>query len=179
MERWDMFNAKLNRANTEKVNTETVALVETPVTNGHTKKATPPTQSPSRSPAKREAESEDLSELATSPPPKKKQKAVAVDADAAFAAKLQAEENMLARPTRGGSSRKAAPTKKKTPKKKKTKNKVSGEDDSDLETGSEKPKPKRTGGFHVSILGYIQVPFAEFAVETIKTVASVVRATWR
>lgn len=145
MERWDLFNAKQNGTATD------TAPKESPVTNGH-RPTSPEVQSPSERPRKREADSAELSETTETPQPKKKRKSAGVDADAAFAARLQAEENMLARPTRGGSSRKAAPAKKKSPKKKKMKNRVSGEDDSDLDgSGVEKPKPKRTGGFHVSL----------------------------
>ena len=110
---------------------------------------------------KRKSESEDpvdeseLSNVLVTPPPKKKRKAEpAMDADAMFAAKLQAEENSRARPTRGGANRKSVVVKKKkkTPKKK-TSNKVNAEDDSDLDSsdsGNEK-KVNRSGGFHVSI----------------------------
>ena len=104
---------------------------------------------------KREHEEDDdeLSEVSNSPPPKKKRKQIpAVDEDAAFAAKLQAEENSRARPTRGGVTRKTMVTKKKkkTPKKK-TFSKAKAED-SDVEgSGSEagEKKVNRTGGFHV------------------------------
>ncbi|MCJ1415053.1 hypothetical protein MMC32_001383 [Xylographa parallela] len=107
---------------------------------------------------KRKSESEDpvdeseLSNALVTPPPKKKRKAEpAMDADAMFAAKLQAEENSRARPTRGGANRKSVVVKKKkkTPKKK-TSNKVNAEDDSDLDSsgsGNEK-KVNRSGGFH-------------------------------
>lgn len=103
------------------------------------------TESPSASPAKREAKSESHSTVLDSPPPKKKRK-TSIDADAAYAARLQAEEDARARPTRGGASRKAAPVKKK--KKKAKKERVTGSDDSDLED-EENPKPKRNTGFHV------------------------------
>lgn len=131
-----------------------------PATNGHAdnKGESEPsaTLSPTLpSPQKRDAELEDLSDVADKSPPKKKRKAGStVDADAAYAAKLQAEENLRARPTRGGSTRKAAPVKKKksTPRSK-TAKKVKAEDDSDLEASeaSGKKEVNRTGGFHVRL----------------------------
>lgn len=118
-----------------------------PKTNGVHKPAQP---SSSSSPAKREAPSEDLSDVVDTLPPKKKRKA-SIDADAAFAAKLQAEEERLARPTRGGANRKAAPVKRR---KKVKKERVTGSDDSDMdEDGSKPPKPKKETGFHVSQCG--------------------------
>lgn len=91
-----------------------------------------------------------VSELDDDPPKKKVKKTKsAEDDDAAYAARLQAEENARMRSTRGGNTkRKAAPVKKKA--KKKSSNKVKGEDDSDLDTGSggEKKSPSRKGGFH-------------------------------
>lgn len=118
-----------------------------PKTNGVHKPAPPSSTS---SPAKREAASEDLSDVVDTLPPKKKRKA-SIDADAAFAAKLQAEEERLARPTRGGANRKAAPVKRK---RKAKKERVTGSDDSDLdEDGSKPQKPKKETGFHVSQFG--------------------------
>lgn len=95
---------------------------------------------------------DDLSDVPDTPPPKKKRKTVPLDSDAAFAAKLQAEENIRARPTRGGANRKTPAVKKKRTPKKKTANKVKAEDDSDIDgSGSEvgEKKPNRSGGFHV------------------------------
>ena len=78
------------------------------------------------------------------------------DSDAAFAAKLQAQENGRIRSTRGGGPKKAVSAKKKSPKKKKkTSAKVKAEDDSDLDgSGSDvkERKVNRSGGFHVSRL---------------------------
>ena len=76
-----------------------------------------------------------------------------MDDDAAFAARLQAEENSRARPTRGGVNKKAIPAKKKkrTPKKKGSE-KIKPEDDSDLEGSGDEAADKkvnRNGGFHV------------------------------
>lgn len=80
-----------------------------------------------------------------------------MDADALYAARLQAEENLRARPTRGGIVRKSAPVKKKkSPTKAKTSKKVKAEDDSDLEgSDGEKKEVNRTGGFHVSRVSLI------------------------
>lgn len=85
-----------------------------------------------------------LSDAASTPP--KKRKSV-MDDDAAFAARLQAEENSRARPTRGGTSRKVSLAKKK----KKTAARIGLNEDSGLsgsETGS-KRKVNRNSGFHV------------------------------
>ncbi|KAJ5115325.1 hypothetical protein NUU61_001084 [Penicillium alfredii] len=103
---------------------------------------------PSTSPVKRDADSEERFEpTSTSPPTKKRKPDTDVDADAVFAAKLQAEENLRARPTRGGNTRRAPPTKKKT--KTKTSKRVKAEDDSDIDSGSEtKKEVNRSGGFH-------------------------------
>ena len=103
------------------------------------------------SPQKRYIDNDEPSEeLNRTPPPKKRRSGKDVDADAVLAAKLQAEENLRARPTRGGNSRRAAPAKRKS--KSKTTKKVKAEDDSDLESGSESNKKEvnRSGGFHVS-----------------------------
>lgn len=106
---------------------------------------------------KRVSEDDELSDVPNTPPPKKKRKVEHfVDADAAFAAKLQAEENSRARSTRGGANRKNITIKKKkrSPKKK-TSDKIKAEDDSDLQdSGSEvtEKKVNRSGGFHVSLL---------------------------
>ena len=99
---------------------------------------------------KREADLEELSELTDTAPPKKKRKPSAED-DATLAARLQAEEDMLSRPTRG--ARKAAPVKKKkkTPKKKsETRIRDNSDDDDNSEKSSE--KPVKTTGFHKPLL---------------------------
>lgn len=102
---------------------------------------------------KRTSDEDDLSDLPDISPPKKKRKAEPfVDADALYAAKLQAEENSRARPTRGAARKHTLIKKKRTPKKK-TAEKVKAEDDSDLQnSGSETTEKKvnRSGGFHVS-----------------------------
>lgn len=102
---------------------------------------------------KRTSDEDDLSDLPDISPPKKKRKAEPfVDADALYAAKLQAEENSRARPTRGAARKHTVFKKKRSPKKK-TSEKVKAEDDSDLQnSGSETTEKKvnRSGGFHVS-----------------------------
>lgn len=104
---------------------------------------------------KRTSDEDDLSDLPDISPPKKKRRAEPfVDADALYAAKLQAEENSRARPTRGAARKHTVFKKKRTPKKK-TSEKVKAEDDSDLQnSGSEtmEKKVNRSGGFHVSCL---------------------------
>lgn len=123
-----------------------------------------PTQSPLSNPVvsppaseksqKRESDDDELSDVPDTPSPKKKRKVDHyVDDDAAFAAKLQAEENSRARSTRNGMNRKTVliKKKKKNPRKK-TSNKVKAEDDSDLQDSySEVTEKKinRSGGFHV------------------------------
>ena len=103
---------------------------------------------------KRSADGEYPSDIMDMPSPKKKSKANhIIDADAAFAARLQAEENSRARPTRNGALRKTivVKKKKKSPKKK-TMDKIKPEDDSDLQdSGSDavEKKVNRSGGFHV------------------------------
>lgn len=117
-------------------------------TNGYHKSPKPSvltSPSPASSPAKREASSADaLSDVVDHGPPKKKRKSSMED-DATLAARLQAEEDKRARPTRGGPSRKAAPSKKKKTPKKKSSAKVNS-DGSEID---DEDKPKKTTGFHV------------------------------
>jgi hypothetical protein len=54
----------------------------------------------------------------------------------------------MARPTRGGSTRKTAPAKKK---KKTKKDRITASDDSDLDDDDKPAKPKRKTGFHVRL----------------------------
>lgn len=146
MERFDIFNAKMNETSAPVASVE--AQEPRLPTNGH--HDSPASMPETATPPKRSAESDDLSDIANGSPPKKKRKP-SMDADALYAAKLQAEEDKLARPTRGGSSRKNAPAKKKKTPKKKTSTRVRASDDSDIddsESGEKKP-PKNTG-FHVS-----------------------------
>ena len=98
-----------------------------------------------------ESEDDELSDVKDSPPPKKKKKVMEHDSDAAYAAKLQAQENSRIRSTRGGGSKPTPAKKKRTPKKK-TAAKVKAEDDSDLDgsgTDVKEKKVNRSGGFHV------------------------------
>ena len=119
-----------------------------PTTNGHHEPTHQPPQS-TKSPPKREIDTEDMSDTLDGTPPKKKRKP-SLDADALYAAKLQAEENMKARPTRGGTTRKAAPVKKKRSPKKKTAARVKASDDSDVdESETGEPRPPKNTGFHV------------------------------
>lgn len=135
--------------------------------NGSTaQKSTPPystpTYSTSVSPVKHEnsfkrENADDLSDVADDAPSKKKVKKLKVDDDAAFAAKLQAELNSAARPTRGGgpkpprSTPKAkSTTKVKTKVKRKSAAKITADDDSDIEANSDDAdKPERGGAFNV------------------------------
>ncbi|PYI30626.1 SWIB-domain-containing protein [Aspergillus indologenus CBS 114.80] len=151
MERFDIFAAKGGI-----VAAPEPAVTAVPTTNGHGPShgsETPPAEpsSPAQSSIshKRQADSEDNSDLSSKTPPAKKKKPDNdIDADALYAAKLQAEENMRARQTRGGNARRAPPVKKKTTKAK-TSKKVKAEDDSDVESGSESGKKvNRSGGFH-------------------------------
>lgn len=152
MKRFDLFAERSGIGGSS----DAAAPSTAPTSNGRAQNhdsVTPAVPSPpaqSSSPQKRQAESDDQSDPSTKTPPAKKKKPDHdIDADALYAAKLQAEENMRARPTRGASARRAAPVKKKT--KTKTSKKVKAEDDSDLDTGSEtKKEVNRSGGFHVS-----------------------------
>lgn len=142
MARFDKFTAK-GAAHTNGHTTNT---------NGEVSRSTTPKQEskPPVSKKRPPEESEDLSDVRDSPAPKKKKK-IDHDSDAAFAAKLQAQENARMRATRGGGPKKTGPVKKKTPKKK-TSAKVKAEDDSDLDgSGSEikERKVNRNSGFHV------------------------------
>jgi hypothetical protein len=146
MERFDIFNARMSEPSAPVASVE---IPEPPLpTNGH--HDSPASMPDAATPPKRSAESEDISDTVNGSPPKKKRKP-SLDADALYAAKLQAEEDKLARPTRGGTSRKSAPAKKKKTPKKKTSTRVRASDDSDIDdSGSgEKKAPKNTG-FHVS-----------------------------
>lgn len=143
MERFDVFAANKG-------------VGDPATTNGHEQRkdsATPvEPSSPSQSSTaqKRHAESVESDDRSSkTPPPKKKKPSHDIDSDALYAAKLQAEENLRARPTRGAGTRKAPPAKKKKSSAK-TSKKVKAEDDSDIGSGSESGKKvNRSGGFHV------------------------------
>ena len=152
LQRFDHFNS-LHDAN---VRTADKPISE-PASNGQAgsvpngKRSSPlTTASPEKRPLERET-----SDVAEISPLKKKRKSATVDEDAAYAARLQAEEDKRARPTRGGNTRKSMPTKKKkkVSTKSKSAKKVGTVDDSELEgsgSGLDKKEVKRTGGFHVS-----------------------------
>ena len=142
MQRFDIFNAKQNGENEPVPSVEIAEPV--PKTNGHAKSRSITTAEAGQ---KRQADDDDLSDVADTAPTKKKRKQ-SVDDDAAIAAKLQAEEDRNARPTRCGTSRKAASAKKKKPAKKKTATKVTGSDDSDIEEEGTTRKVNRNTGFH-------------------------------
>ncbi|PWY86919.1 SWIB-domain-containing protein [Aspergillus heteromorphus CBS 117.55] len=152
MERFDIFAEKGGiEAEPERAST----TASTSNGRGHDHDSATPAEpsSPAQSSnsQKRQADSEDRSDHSSKTPPTKKQKPDNdIDADALFAAKLQAEENMRARQTRGAGTRRAPPVKKKTASTKaKTSKKVKAEDDSDLESGSDSGKKvNRSGGFH-------------------------------
>ncbi|BDD55831.1 hypothetical protein MAP00_001315 [Monascus purpureus] len=150
MERFDIFVARDGLDPSSEA-----APSGTATSNGHAKEengissSVPLSPPHSTSPQKRQVDNDESpEELKKTPPPKKRKSDNDVDADAILAAKLQAEENMRARPTRGASSRRAPPVKRKS--KSKTAKKVKAEDDSDLESGSEvnKKEVNRSGGFH-------------------------------
>ena len=118
--------------------------------------------SASASPVKHErsTEASELDDDAAKPPAKKKAKKSKpedLDDDAVYAARLQAEMNNSARPTRGGGAKPKASkpvSKKKTPKKKSA-NKISAEDDSDIEDASDDndgQTTERGGAFNVRSL---------------------------
>jgi hypothetical protein len=109
-----------------------------------TKKSSTPSSSDAPTPGSDESDV-DLS------PPKKKRKQP--DSDAKLAAKLQAEENSRARPSRAGVNKKTVVIRKKSTPKKKSAAKVKADDDSDLDVNSdgEKKDVVRKGGFHVSL----------------------------
>ncbi|BAE55899.1 unnamed protein product [Aspergillus oryzae RIB40] len=143
MERFDIF------AENGGIEASPEAAVATaPATNGHSSATPVEASSPAQSSKsqKRQADSVER-ESDKTPPMKRKKPDHDVDADALFAAKLQAEENMRARPTRGASARKVQPAKKKTTKAK-TSKKVKAEDDSDVDSSSDSKKVNRSGGFH-------------------------------
>ncbi|KAI9739770.1 MAG: hypothetical protein M1834_006490 [Cirrosporium novae-zelandiae] len=114
------------------------------------------TPSSDKSPKKRKdnSEDDDLSDVPSTPPKKRQRKQDSIEDDEAYAKRLQAEENLRARPTRGGATRKAAAPKKKkrAPAKAKSAKKIRAEDDSGAESsGSDVKKERkvnRNSGFH-------------------------------
>lgn len=149
MQRFDLYMSKKEEEEASTPSEDAIPTTERVNGNGHYSRTQETTPSSVSSPArKREADSVLSEDMET----KKRRPEYNVDADAEFAAKLQAEENKRARPTRGSTTRKAAPSKKKS-KSKTTTKRVRAEDDSDLDSGSEtgaKKEVNRSGGFHVS-----------------------------
>lgn len=116
------------------------------------------TSSESPAPGQKRPAEDDISEFSSGPAasskamPRKKQ-ARAVDEDAAFAARLQAEENRQARSTRGGNNPKKPPVSKRkvVKRKKKSSTKIKGEDGSELDSDADVSEKKinRNSAFHV------------------------------
>lgn len=147
MERFDVFAEKAAAKEEPVQSVETVPLV----TNGHHKhtRDVSTAESKTASPMKREAKSEDLSDMVDDAPPKKKRKSMSAEDDAALAARLQAEEDTRSRPTRGAPRRAAPAKKKKATPKKKSSRKIkdnSGDEGDDSDASAE--KPVRNTGFH-------------------------------
>ncbi|KAK0282877.1 hypothetical protein LTR91_020892 [Friedmanniomyces endolithicus] len=161
MERFD----KVQRERAARTNDNAVKPAP-PTANGiaHTEKATNgaagKSESVSASPShKRKADDSDdsdsLSDVKDSPPPKKIRKAVKSksepETDEQIARRLQAEFSAgTGRATRGGATNKKKPIVKKAGKtKKKSATKVHSDDDSAVESsGSPKPEKEKKGGFH-------------------------------
>jgi len=149
MARFDKFMAEKNSALQTNGHTSEVKSEPSESTEDAIKVSASP---PPKIKTKRQSDDEDLSSAPSEPSPKKKRKVEKfVDEDAAFAAKLQAEENSRARPTRNGVNKKPVAKKKSRPKKK-TAAKVKNEDDSDIDSGSATAEKNvnRSGAFHVS-----------------------------
>lgn len=102
--------------------------------------------------------------------------------DAKLAARLQAEENSRARPTRGIAQRKTASSAtKSSPKKKRTERsarKIKNEDDSGVESSGDH-EVKKTGAFHVSPPGHHFNDRSMKRIETISALRESVRSDWR
>lgn len=132
----------------QQTNGHTTAKAKSPVSSEPTRKAI--SQSPKKH--KQESDEEELSDVKDSPPLKKKKK-VERDSDAAYAAKLQAEENARTRSTRGGGQKAPPAKKKKKIQKKRTSAKVKAEDDSDIDgSGSDVKEKVKSGGFHKELM---------------------------
>ncbi|KAF1355405.1 hypothetical protein BDV97DRAFT_288925 [Delphinella strobiligena] len=140
-----------------------------------------PLTSATSSPAKRAADDSDASEKPTPKKPKteaktkrepktKKGKVSDENDDAAYAARLQAEENSRARPTRGGANT------KKPVKRRKLKTPAKVKEDGDAESGSGAEPTKRRGGFHKSM--GLSEPLAEMLGETRLSRPQTVKKIW-
>lgn len=171
MERFDIFAEKkgIGAENGDEQDPDSATPVE------------PSSPSQSSTAQKRQADSIDSDDRSSKTPPPKKQKPKHdIDADALYAAKLQAEENMRARSTRGAGTRKGPPTKKKRTTTK-TSKKVKAEDDSDIGSGSEAGKKvNRSGGFHVcgAQLRLTTMPIAKPLLETSQSFTSTFSIAW-
>ncbi len=184
MERFDIFNARLNQPPAPVTATESLKTTTkpspSPATNGHhdSSAASTADSTADATPVKRSPESDDVSDMANGSPPKKKRKPE-MDADALYAAKLQAEEDKLARPTRGGSARKTGLVKRKKTPKKKTSARIKASDDSDMdESESGQKKPAKNTGFHVSAALLLCLFFHSFRAETNVTFSGIVSSVW-
>lgn len=151
MARFDKFDAARKRSSAQTNGHAATTKAESSTSPIPTTEVSPPP--PTKH--KQEDDDDDLSDVRDSPAPKQKKRKVEYDSDAAYAAKLQAQENGRIRSTRGGGPKPAAAKKKKTPKKK-TSAKVKAEDDSDLDGSDETKERKvnRSGGFHVWLSFY-------------------------
>ena len=133
----------------QQTNSHTTVKADSPMSSEPTRKAI--SQSPKKH--KQESDEEQLSDVKDVLPPKKKKK-VERDSDAAYAAKLQAQENARTRSTRGGGPKAPLVKKNKKSPKKKTPAKVKADDDSDMDgSGSDVKEKVRSGGFHASLPG--------------------------
>lgn len=169
MERFDLYAAKNG----------VVPAEEAATSNGHMDdKTAAAASSPSQEPPARIQSPSKHQRYDAEPPAKKHKPDTDVDADALYAAKLQAEENMRARPTRGGNSRRTAPSKKKS--KAKTSKRVRPEDDSDVESGSDtKKEVNRSGGFHVRTALAFALKLSDRSSETAQPLSSALGASRR
>ncbi|KAF2454968.1 SWIB/MDM2 domain-containing protein [Lineolata rhizophorae] len=161
MARFDKFTSESNGVPDAPPPEPAPSAAEPPPTTNGVKKEKPsaassPPASKKRDTSERSEQESELSETVGAPvPPQKRQKVKATsieDSDAAYAARLQAEENSRARSTRGGGANtKRKPVVKKTQTKKNKKKSAKSVDDSDVESGSgeaEGRKVNRSGGFH-------------------------------
>lgn len=129
--------------------TSQVTKEPAPTTNGTTNGHTTGQVAKKR---KAESDESEMSEVEDIPSVKKAKKSTKpeTESDEAFAAKLQAQLNAQARPTRGGVVKKRSPVKKEKKKQKqKSATKVGAEDDSEIDGVSDSDKVRK-GGFHVS-----------------------------
>jgi upstream activation factor subunit UAF30 len=146
MERFDKISKPTTPTSSDDALTNTTSQV-----NGQTKQELKNGTKRSATPSSSGAPTPESDESVDPSPPKKKRKQP--DSDAKLAAKLQAEENSRARPSRAGVTKRNVVIRKKATPKKKSSAKVKTEDDSDLDQNSdgEKKDVVRKGGFHVSI----------------------------